>query len=231
MSTLEGTTMHHRCRHIGACWDLLEWFQLFGTSQNSISNLKKKKTSQNSISNFLSQIFMIPCCSILEDLSIDVSIANIGLILTKLRWFQLFVKSQNSNFELFWRKKNQILGFPSCSTREDLSIDASIINVGLILTKLRWFQLFVKSQNSNFELFWRKKNQILGFPSCSTREDLSIDASITNVGLILTKLRWFQHFSTSQNSNFGLWEKKIKFLGFHVVVLVKTFPLMYQLLM
>ena len=45
-------------------------------------------------------------------------------------------------------------------------------------------------QNSNFKLFW-KKNQIFGFLWCSTREDLSIDVSITNVGLILTKLRWF----------------------------------------
>ena len=177
MSTLEGTTMHPQCRHIGACWDLLEWFQLFGTSQNSISNLKKR--SQNSILNFFkSNFYDSMCCSILEDLSIDVSIANVGLILTKLRWFQLFVKSQNLNFKLFW-----------------------------------------------------KKYQILGFPSCSTREDLFIDVSITNVGLILTKLRWFQHYSTSQNSNFELFWKKKKNLGFHVVVLVKTFPLMYQLLM
>ena len=38
------------------------------------------------------------------------------------------------------------------------------------------------------------------FQCCSTREDLSIDVSITNVGLILTKLRWFQQFSTSQNT-------------------------------
>ena len=30
-----------------------------------------------------------------------------------------------------------------------------------------------------------------GFPWCSTREDLSIDISITNVGLILTKPGWF----------------------------------------
>ena len=133
---------------------------------------------------------MLPWCSTREDLSIDVSITNVGLILTKLRWFQPFVKSQNSNFELFW-KNNQIFWFPWCSTREYLSIDASITNVGLILTKLRWFQLFVKSQNSNFELFWRKKNQIFGLPWCSTREDLSIDVSITNVGLILTKLWWF----------------------------------------
>ena len=152
------------------------------------------------------------CCSILEDLSIDVSIANVGLILTKLRWFQLFVKSQNSNFELFW-KKYQILGFPSCSTREDLFIDVSITNVGLILTKLRWFQHFSTSQNSKFELFWKKKKKKkFGFPCCSTREDLSIDVSITNVGLILTKLRLFQLFSTSQNSNFELfWKKKSNF--------------------
>ena len=176
------------------------------------------------------QIFGFPCCSTREDHSIDVSITNVGLILKKLRLFQLFVKSRNSNFELFW-KKYQIFGFPWCSTRENLSIDVSITNVGLILTKLRRFQLFVKSQNSNFELFWKKKNQIFGFPCCSTREELSIDVSITNVGLILTKLRWFQLFVKSQNSNFELFWKKIKFLVFHAVVLVKTFPLMYQLLM
>ena len=119
----------------------------------------KSKYKSNSISNFFEKknhFFLFPCYSNREDLSIDVSITNVGLILTKLRWFQLFVKSQNSNFELFW--KNQILEFPWCSTREDLSIDVSITNVGLILTKLRWFQLFVKSQNSNFEVFWRKKS-------------------------------------------------------------------------
>ena len=68
-------------------------------------------------------------------------------------------------------------------------------------------------------------------PCCSILEDLSIDVSITNVGLILSKLRLFQLFVKSQNSNFELFGTKFKFLGFHVVVLVKTFPLMYQLLM
>ena len=130
---------------------------------------------------------MFPCCSIREDLSIDVSITILGLILTKLGWFQLFGTSQNSNFELFW-KKNHILGFPCCSTPEDLSIDVLITNVGLILTKLWWFQLFKTSQNSNFGLFWKKK---LGSHAVDTREDHSIDVSITNVGLILTKLWWF----------------------------------------
>ena len=38
--------------------------------------------------------------------------------------------------------------------------------------------------------FLKKKNEIFGFPCCNyTCEDLSIDVSITNVGLILTKLR------------------------------------------
>ena len=83
----------------------------------------------------------------------------------------------------------------------------------------------------NFELFWKKKNQFFWFSWCSTREDLSIDVSITNVGLILTKLRWFQLFVKSQNSNFEPFWEKFKFLGSHGVVLVKTFPLMYQLLM
>ena len=138
-----------------------------------------------------------------EDLSIDVSITNVGLISTKLKWFQLV---------------------------STLSIDVSITNVGLILTKLSWFQLFITSQNSNFGHF-RKKVQFFGFPWCSTREDLSIDVSITNVVLILTKLRWFQLFVTCQNSNFELFWKKIIFLGFHGAVLVKTYPLIYQLLM
>ena len=40
-------------------------------------------------------------------------------------------------------------------------------------------------------LILQKEIQILGFPWCSTREDLSINVSITNVGLILTKLWWF----------------------------------------
>ena len=170
------------------------------------------------------QIFGFPCCSTREDLSIDVSITNVGLIMTKLRLFQFFSTSQNLNFELSW-KKIQIFEFPWCSTREDLSIDVLFTNVGLILTKLRWFRLFVKSKNFNF---FEKKNQIFGFPCCSTREDLSIDVLFTNVRLILTKLRWFQLFVKSQNSNF---KKKIKFLGFRGVVLVKAFLLMYQLLM
>ena len=179
MSTLKGTTMHPRCRHIGACWDLLEWFQLLSTSQNT----------------------------------------------------------SRIQFRTFLKKKNQIFWFPCCSTREDLSVDVSITYVGLILTKPGRFlflgirKLGVRTEFNfvNFELF--EKFHISGFPWCSTREDNSIDVSITNVGLILTKLRWFQLFVRSQNSNFELFWKKNPIFGFHGVVLVKTFSLMYQLLM
>ena len=173
MSTLKETTMHPRCRHIGACWDLLEWFQLFSTSQNT----------------------------------------------------------SRIQFRTFLRKKNQIFGFPWCSTREDHSIDVSITNVGLILTKLRWFQLFAKNQNSKFELFWKKKSNFWvsmvyyswrPFHWCINywcRTDID-EAKV--ISAIRQKSKF--EFRT-------FLKKKINFLGFHGAVLVKTFPLMYQLLM
>ena len=80
-------------------------------------------------------------------------------------------------------------------TLEDLSIDVSITNVGLILTKPGRF-LFSAFGNSGYGQNsissisnFLNKFHIFGFPWCSTREDLSIDVSITNVGLILMKLR------------------------------------------
>ena len=82
-----------------------------------------------------------------------------------------------------------------------------------------------------------KKIQIFGFPFCSTREDLSIHVSITNVGLILTKPGGISFLgvrklrSTDKIQFRTFLKKKIKFLGFHFVVLLKIFPLMYQLLM
>ena len=45
---------------------------------------------------------------------------------------------------------------------------------------------------------------------------------------------WIYSFITHYSQNFPtliLWKEKSKFLGFHAVVVVKTFPLMYQLLM
>ena len=128
-----------------------------------ISALQHKS---NSISNFFekkNQIFWFPCCSTREDLSVDVSITIVGLILTKPGRFRfsaygnLGYRQNSISLISNFLKKIHIYGFPWCNTREDHSIDVSITNVGLILTKLRWFQLFVKSQNSNFELFWKKK--------------------------------------------------------------------------
>ena len=45
--------------------------------------------------------------------------------------------------------------------------------------------------NSKFNFDFFKEIQIFGFPCCSICEDLSIDVSISNVGLILAKPGWF----------------------------------------
>ena len=53
----------------------------------------------------------------------------------------------------------------------------------------------VKSQNSILT-FFANKITFLGLHAVvATCEDLTIDVSMTTVGLILMKLRWFQHFS------------------------------------
>ena len=161
MSTLKGTTMHPRCRHIGETYLNVDFSSLAQVKVQVKFNFelfwKKKKN----------QIFWFPCCSTRENLSIDVSITNVGLVLTKPGRF-LFSAYGNSGYGQNsissisnFLKKFHIFGFPWCSTREDLSIDVSITNVGLILRKLWWFQLFVKNQNSNFELFL--KNEFGGF--------------------------------------------------------------------
>ena len=44
-----------------------------------------------------------------------------------------------------------------------------------------------KYKSDSISNFFEKKNHIFWFPCCSNREDLSVDVSITYVGLILTK--------------------------------------------
>ena len=57
---------------------------------------------------------------------------------------------------------------------------------GQFLFGVRKIGVWTKFNYVNFELF-----EFFGFSCCSTREDLSIDVSINNVGLILTKLWGF----------------------------------------
>ena len=88
-------------------WDLLEcWFQLFSTSKIQFRTFLKKKSN-----------FWFPCCGTREDLSVDVSITNVGLILTKPGRF-LFSRTETRGtdriqfrrFPTFW-KKFTFLGF------------------------------------------------------------------------------------------------------------------------
>ena len=86
-------------------------------------------------------------------------------------WHKSKYKSK-IQFWTFLKKKIKFLCFHVVvPTREDLSIDVSITNVGLILTKLWRFQLFSTSQNRlqvriQFQTFW--KIQIFVFPCCSS---------------------------------------------------------------
>ena len=112
--------------------------------------------------------------------------------------------------------------------------DASPMSTYRCLLRPTWMLISALQHKSKyeFELFWKK----IGFPCCSNREDLSIDVSTTNVGLILRKARVISFLGVRTKFifvNFELfWRKKIQFfLGFITVILVKTFPLMYQLLM
>ena len=78
--------------------------------------------------------------------------------------------------------------FPWCTTREHLSIDVSItICIRADIDEAKVISALSHMSKFEFRTFLKKKNQIFGFTCCSTREDLSIDISITNVGLILTK--------------------------------------------
>ena len=65
----------------------------------------------------------------------------------------------------------------------------------------------------------------------STQEDFFIGVSITNVRLILTKVRVISAFRHKSKFEFRTFLKKFEFLGFHGVILGKTFLLMHQLLM
>ena len=103
---------------------MLELAWMFMDSTNQCAQYKLKivyKTWQQKQSVkhvfFLNKvIFWFPCCSTREDLSIDVSITNVGQISTKLVWFQHLKHKLKFNFDLFW-KENEIFGFPCCSTR------------------------------------------------------------------------------------------------------------------
>ena len=132
MSTLKRTTMHPRCWHIGACWDLLEfWFKLFSTSQNT--RQIKFRTFLKKKSNFLVLMLYYSWrpfrwrINYLCRTDIDEARAIYFLGIQKLGYGQNSISSISK-----FMKNFHIFGFPWCNTREDHSIDVSITNVGLI---------------------------------------------------------------------------------------------------
>ena len=133
MSTLKGTTMHPRCRHIGETYLNVD----FSSSAQVKFNFKlfwKKKIGSHVV--VLVKTFPLTYQLLMQDWYwksqgdfFSQHTETRGTDRNQFRWFQTF-----------W-KKNHIFEFPWWSTREDHSIDVSITNVGLILTKPWWFQL------------------------------------------------------------------------------------------
>ena len=129
------------------------------------------------------QIFGFPWCSTREDLSIDVSIINVGLILTKSGRF-FFSAYGNSGYG-----QNSILSISNFlkkfHKKKESSKKKKNPNFLKEIEKAKVISAFRQKSKFEFRTFLKKKkNPIFGFPWCSTREDLSIDVSITNVGLI-----------------------------------------------
>ena len=162
MSTLKGTTMHPRCRHIGETYlnvDFSSSAQVKIQDKFNFERFWKKK------SNFLVPMLQYSrrtfrwCINYLGRTGIDKARAISFLGVRKTRGTD---RVQFRRFRTFW-KKFKFLGFHGVgSTREDHSIDVSITNVGLILTKLRWFQLFIKIK-IRISNFFLEINEFWGF--------------------------------------------------------------------
>ena len=65
-------------------------------------------------------------------------------------------------------------------------MDNMIAPINVYSIKLKHYLQNMTAERLRYEF---KNDFFFWFLCCSTREDLSIDVSITNVGLILTKLR------------------------------------------
>ena len=99
-------------------------------------------------------------------------------------------------------KNIQIFGFPWCSTREDLSIDVSITNVGVSRTDIDEAKVIsALCHKLKFEfLNFLKKIQIFGFPWCIQEARVILGYRQTDgFGILIWKHVGTQKIST-QNS-------------------------------
>ena len=87
-----------------------------------------------------------------------------------------------------------------------------------------------KYKSNSISNFLEKNNKIFWFPCCSTREDLSVDINYL-CRTDIDEAKVISALCQKSKFEFRTFLKKMQFLGFHGVVLVKTFPLMHQLLM
>ena len=205
MSTLKakGTTMHPRCRHIGVCWDLLEWFQLFRTSQNPGQihlHIRCHQPAGDSGHDWTACLTLVwrlemewtnQCNYIGENEKSDSCLAShekSRSFIWRLLWhaIQPGSKYKSKSISNFFEKKIKFFGFHV---------------VVLVKTFPLTYQLLMK------DWYWRSQGDFfLGIQKLDVQTEFNF-------------------------VNFELFKKNFTFLGLHGVVLVKTILLMYQLLM
>ena len=92
-------------------------------------------------------------------------------------------------------------GFPCCSTREDLSIDVSITNVGLILTKLVTSFLGVRTDRHGFgNPIWKH----VGTQKISTRSS-KLRVSCRSLRLVITSVVSMIQYNLKISGSFSNW--------------------------
>ena len=115
--------------------------------------------------------------------------------------FQFISTSQNS-ISNFFEENSKFWGFRAVVLVKTFYIDLSMTYVGQNIDKAKVISALKHNSKFNFELF---VILIFRLPWCSTREDISIDISITNVGLILQKLWWFSRvYGRTDRDSYGI---------------------------
>ena len=104
-------------------------------------------------------------------------------------------------------------------------------NATIILKKLQLIQKIIPKFEKSLPLVcWACQNESINILDVDPRRDddaspMSYRCMLRPTWMLISALQHKSKF------NFELFWKIIQFFGFHAVVLVKTFPLMYQLLM
>ena len=145
------------------------------------------------------------CCTMehtrMGDFACSIFIVTPHSWQTFLNYMQVNWSNLTQTIEEVFHNLNNHEGIPKLDVDHRRDDHASPMSLYRFMLKPTWTIFSALWHKSKFNLNF-KKIKFLGFHIVvGTRKDLSIDVSITNVGLTLTKLRWFQLFGTIRNTS------------------------------